>query len=102
MANHGPPNHRQPGHAVFSNSEWRGIAKSLSLSHRECEIARAIFDDASEETIARRLNISRHTVHTHFTFERARNVAYSGDTRIAEPWASRWQATLALFCCRNC
>lgn len=56
-----------PGQGLLSNSEWRGIARSLSLSQREFDIARAIFDDASEETIARELKISRNTVHTHFT-----------------------------------
>ncbi|MBI5864721.1 MAG: helix-turn-helix transcriptional regulator [Planctomycetes bacterium] len=45
---------------------WRKIAQSLRLSGRESAIARAVFDDRKEAAIAAVLNISPHTVHTHF------------------------------------
>ena len=45
--------------------QWKEIARSLGLSARETQIARAVFDDLVEDTIASRLGISRHTVHNH-------------------------------------
>ncbi len=54
-----------PGSAVFSDSAWSEVGRSLRLSHREFQIARGIFDDLTELNIAANLGISAHTVHTH-------------------------------------
>ena len=45
--------------------EWAIIAGQLGFSPRELQIVRHVMDDAKEKTIARRLGISVHTVHTH-------------------------------------
>jgi DNA-binding CsgD family transcriptional regulator len=45
---------------------WNGIVRSLRLSRREAEIAELLLaDDNRDATIAARLTISRHTVHTY-------------------------------------
>ena len=46
-------------------AEWDRIACQLELSPRELQIVRLVMVDAKEHTIARRLGISIHTVHTH-------------------------------------
>lgn len=53
------------GAAIFSEQAWREIAHSLKLSGRELQIVREVFDDHTEFAIAKNLNISLHTVHTH-------------------------------------
>ncbi len=55
-----------PGSAVFSDETWKEIIGHLSLSHREGEIVRGVFEDHTEFAIAADLGISPHTVHTHF------------------------------------
>lgn len=55
------------GSSVFSGTQWAAIARSLSLSPRELEIVKFIFDDKSEEGIAFGLDISRHTVHSYLS-----------------------------------
>ena len=50
---------------MFSEQAWLEIARSLTLSARELQIVRRIFDDHTESTIAADLNISPHTVHTY-------------------------------------
>ena len=47
------------------DSKWHAIVDSLGLSRRESEILRCLLDDEPEATIATRLDISSHTVHTH-------------------------------------
>ena len=54
-----------PGQSILSQFAWRTIAESLQLSHREFQIARALFDDEKELCIARKLGISKHTVNTY-------------------------------------
>lgn len=54
-----------PGSGVLSTKAWTSVAKSLALSERQREILKAIFDDESEASIARRLGISPHTVHSY-------------------------------------
>ena len=56
---------RARGQLILSKVAWRTIAKSLQLSHREFQIARALFDDEKELCIARELGISKHTVNTY-------------------------------------
>jgi DNA-binding CsgD family transcriptional regulator len=51
--------------SLFSDVEWRELAESLELSDRELQIAKGVVADLKEATIASRLGISRHTVHTH-------------------------------------
>ena len=53
------------GSNVFSEAAWQAIARSLKLSGRELQVARAVFDDVKEAAIAERLGISPRTVHTH-------------------------------------
>ena len=55
-----------PGSAVFSDETWNEIIARLSLSHREGELVRSVFNDRTEFAIAADLGISSHTVHTHF------------------------------------
>jgi DNA-binding CsgD family transcriptional regulator len=50
----------------LSNNAWLGIVRSLRLSQREADIAQLLLgDDNREGTMAARLAISPHTVHTH-------------------------------------
>jgi DNA-binding CsgD family transcriptional regulator len=53
------------GAAMFSEAAWREITRSLSLSGRELQILRAIFDDRTESAIAGDLGISPCTIHTY-------------------------------------
>ena len=53
------------GAAMFSELAWQEIAHSLKLSGQELQIARGVFDDHTEATIADNLKVSPHTVHTH-------------------------------------
>jgi DNA-binding CsgD family transcriptional regulator len=50
---------------MFSEQAWVEIARSLTLSPRERQILRGIFDDRTEFAIAADLGISPHTVHSH-------------------------------------
>ena len=42
------------------------MARSLKLSGRELQIVRGVFDDQKDLIIASALDISVHTIHTHF------------------------------------
>jgi DNA-binding NarL/FixJ family response regulator len=53
------------GAVMFSEQAWSEIGKSLSLSGRELQIVRGVFDDLTEHAIAADLHISPHTVHSH-------------------------------------
>ncbi len=53
------------GSRLLTATEWRHMAWKLSLSPREIEIVRTVFDDEKEVAIASRLQISPHTVHTY-------------------------------------
>jgi DNA-binding NarL/FixJ family response regulator len=50
---------------MFSEPAWAELARSLTLSSRELQTVRAIFDGHTEFAIAADLNISPHTVHTY-------------------------------------
>jgi DNA-binding CsgD family transcriptional regulator len=50
---------------MFSEQAWLEIARSLTLSPRELQIVRGVFDDRTEFALAADLGISPHTVHTH-------------------------------------
>jgi len=54
-----------PRSAMLSNEAWHAIARALDLSKRQIQVIRGIFDDEIESSIASRLGISSHTVHTH-------------------------------------
>jgi len=53
------------GSAIFSTRAWEEIRCSLSLSARELQVVRRVFDDHTESAIAADLGISAHTVHTY-------------------------------------
>ena len=50
---------------MLSEQAWAEIARSLTLSARELQIVRGIFDNRTEFAIAADLGISPNTVHTH-------------------------------------
>ena len=50
---------------MLNDEQWLGIAVRLSVSQRELQIVRLLFEDEQEKGIADRLGISKHTVHTH-------------------------------------
>jgi DNA-binding CsgD family transcriptional regulator len=54
-----------PGSAVFSVEAWSELAQSLQLSRRELQIVQGVFDDRTELKMAKDLDISPATVHTH-------------------------------------
>ncbi|MCB9858171.1 MAG: response regulator transcription factor [Phycisphaerales bacterium] len=51
--------------SLLQQDQWRTIVADLRLSPREEEIVKYIFDGLKETAIARALDISPHTVHTH-------------------------------------
>ena len=51
--------------SFINQADWARISASLKLSSRESEIAFLLLDDVSEHTVADRLAISKHTVHSH-------------------------------------
>ena len=53
------------GSTMLSEQAWAEIARSLTLSPRELQIVRGIFDDCTEATIGAKLAISPHTVHSY-------------------------------------
>jgi DNA-binding CsgD family transcriptional regulator len=59
---HAPP----PDSRILSATAWAEIARSLKLSNRETQIARGVFDNLTEGAIAAELEVSEHTVHSHF------------------------------------
>ena len=44
---------------------WHSVGESLHLSSRELQIVRGIFDGGCEASIARDLDLSSHTIHSH-------------------------------------
>ncbi len=54
------------GSRLLTNRQWHDIALSLSLSPRELQLVRYVFDDLGETGIALALGTSRHTVHSQF------------------------------------
>jgi DNA-binding NarL/FixJ family response regulator len=50
---------------VFSEIEWQGIIKELSLPRRQSEILKLLFCGHSDKQIAQTLNISLPTVRTY-------------------------------------
>jgi len=54
-----------PRSAMLCDEAWLAIARGLDMSERQIQVVRGIFDDEIESTIASRLGISSHTVHTH-------------------------------------
>ena len=53
------------GRTVLSPNQWVSTAVALRLSPRELEVVQCLFDDETEAAIARRLELSVHTVHTY-------------------------------------
>jgi DNA-binding CsgD family transcriptional regulator len=51
--------------SLLAAADWERIGASLGLSDREIAIIEGITREESGERIARRLRISRHTVHSH-------------------------------------
>lgn len=57
----------QNGRKIFSTSEWREIEGGLSLSARQADIVRCIFEGMPDKEIASKLGIAIPTVRTHLT-----------------------------------
>lgn len=52
-------------HALFCAEAWAGIAEQLGLSPRQVQILQGMLADESEDEIARALDLSKDTIHTH-------------------------------------
>lgn len=50
---------------LLNPAAWECVSRRCGLSARERQIAVGVLEDQKESTIARRLGISTHTVHTH-------------------------------------
>jgi DNA-binding CsgD family transcriptional regulator len=50
---------------VLAEGHWLSIAHLLQLSPRELQVSQCVVDGDNDAEIARRLGISRHTVHAH-------------------------------------
>ena len=50
---------------MLSELAWLEIAKALGLTKRELQIVQGVFDNLPKAGIAKRFQISDHTVHTH-------------------------------------
>ncbi len=57
--------HKLRGASLLSDHAWHEIARTLRLTKRELQIVQGVFDNLPKTGIARRLQISDHTVHTH-------------------------------------
>lgn len=57
---------RRLGRHLFSQEVWQYLGRDLGLSAKELRIAQSIFDNQHESMIAEEMEISPHTVHTHF------------------------------------
>jgi len=57
---------RTSGAGLFDRRAWASITRSLDLSTRELQLMRGVFNDDTDFSIASSLDISPHTVHTHF------------------------------------
>jgi len=53
------------GAAMLSLRAWNAVAITLRITARELEIIQGVFDNLTEAGIARRLQVTEHTVHTH-------------------------------------
>jgi ATP/maltotriose-dependent transcriptional regulator MalT len=51
--------------SLLTDQAWLEIARTLRLTKREVQIVQGVFDNLPKTGIARRLQISDHTVHTH-------------------------------------
>jgi len=54
------------GREALSAVEWTIVARRLRLSRREAEISKLVFEDRCDASIAMELEISPHTVNSHF------------------------------------
>lgn len=55
-----PPSH--PGQGLLSPQEWTAVAAELHLTPREYEVAQLLFEGATRDLIARRLELAARTV----------------------------------------
>jgi DNA-binding NarL/FixJ family response regulator len=51
--------------SFLGDAAWERLAEKLRLSRREVQILQAMLEDQKEPAIARRLQVSPRTVHTH-------------------------------------
>ena len=65
QSSEGRPWLRTNPHCSLAAERLQAIGQTLSITSRELQIIQGLFDGKREETIARDLGISRHTVHTH-------------------------------------
>jgi DNA-binding CsgD family transcriptional regulator len=54
------------GSGVLTDEQWQAVAERFKLTAREILVIRTSLDGLSEAAIALQLQISKHTVHTHF------------------------------------
>ncbi len=53
------------GASLLSEHAWLEIARTLGITRRELQIVQSVFDNQHEADIAKRFEISPHTVHMH-------------------------------------
>ena len=53
------------GASLLSDHAWLEIGRTLGITKRELQIVQSVFDNLTEERIAKRFKISSHTVHMH-------------------------------------
>jgi DNA-binding CsgD family transcriptional regulator len=53
------------GASLLGHDAWSEIARTLGFTQRELQIVQSVFDNLPEAGIAKRLQISGHTAHTH-------------------------------------
>ena len=53
--------------SIFTDDEWDALAQSLSLSPRQFEVIRHLFDGACDKQIAARMNVSVSAVRAHIS-----------------------------------
>jgi DNA-binding CsgD family transcriptional regulator len=56
---------KKRGSSLLTDHAWLEIGRTLGITKRELQIVRSVFDNLTEERIARRFKISPHTVHMH-------------------------------------
>lgn len=51
--------------SLLTKQQWRAIASGLELHERQLQLVQCIVDGLNEDSMAEKLGLSSHTVHTH-------------------------------------